>query len=162
MDVIQQVNDYCDFIVKNESQYSQKYNILVILTDGAIVDIDETITQIVLASELPLSIIIIGIGDAEFGAMEKLDADKEPLFSTQYRTYQSRDIAQFVPLNDYKHDLNLLAQEVLKEIPKQMVDYFKSKGIQPNPPNRDLMEIHKQNANLTNPYYIEKKNQFMN
>jgi hypothetical protein len=30
---------------------------------------------------LPLSIIIVGVGDAEFSKMDILDADDEPLFS---------------------------------------------------------------------------------
>ena len=42
-------------------------------------DKQDTIDAIVAASGLPLSIIIIGVGDADFAAMEELDADKEPL-----------------------------------------------------------------------------------
>lgn len=49
-----------------ESQYNQKYNILLILTDGTIMDEQETIDQIVAASGLPLSIIIVGVGEDDF------------------------------------------------------------------------------------------------
>ena len=42
----------------------------------------ETIKQIVIGSELPLSIIIIGIGDADFSMMEDLDGDVVPLYSS--------------------------------------------------------------------------------
>jgi hypothetical protein len=41
---------------------------------------------------------------------------------------------QFIPFNKFKDDPNKLAQEVLKELPKQMVDYFNKKKIKPNPP----------------------------
>lgn len=54
---------------------------MIILTDGEILDIDQTHHELVESSEYPLSVIIIGIGDAEFGIMETLDADKDPLFS---------------------------------------------------------------------------------
>jgi vacuolar-type H+-ATPase subunit F/Vma7 len=59
----------------------QKYYILLIITDGVINDIEETIHQIVEASRTPLSIIIVGVGDNDFTEMERLDADDEPLIS---------------------------------------------------------------------------------
>lgn len=52
------------------------YHVILMLTDGCIHDMRETIDLIVAASELPLSIIIIGIGDADFKNMEILDADE--------------------------------------------------------------------------------------
>jgi hypothetical protein len=54
----------------------------MIITDGAITDQQATINEIVAASGLPISIIIVGVGMADFSMMEQLDADKEPLFST--------------------------------------------------------------------------------
>lgn len=53
-----------------------KYNILLILTDGIINDMDKTIDLLVKASKLPLSVIILGIGNANFDNMEVLDADE--------------------------------------------------------------------------------------
>ena len=44
-------------------------------------DMQQTIDQIVAASNLPLSIVIVGVGGADFSNMSKLDADFEPLFS---------------------------------------------------------------------------------
>ena len=43
----------------------------MILTDGAIMDFKETTEQIVRASNLPLSIIIVGVGDEDFIEMDK-------------------------------------------------------------------------------------------
>lgn len=36
-------------------------------------------------SELPLSIIIVGVGSADFSAMDELDADEKPLYSMRYK-----------------------------------------------------------------------------
>lgn len=47
----------------------------MIITDGCIHDVRETIDAIVACNSFPLSIIIIGIGDANFEAMEMLDSD---------------------------------------------------------------------------------------
>jgi len=67
-----------------------KYNILVFITDGAITDMEETINEIKTSSKYPMSIIIIGVGNAKFDQMKKLDGDDK---TTEYR-----DIVQFVPL----------------------------------------------------------------
>ena len=65
----------------NVTQANQQYNILLIITDGIISDLQKTIDQIVYGSELPLSIIIVGVGSADFAAMDELDADETPLYS---------------------------------------------------------------------------------
>ena len=44
----------------------QSYTVLLILTDGAVTDIEQTKTAIRNASTSPLSIVIVGIGDADF------------------------------------------------------------------------------------------------
>jgi len=65
----------------NVTQNNQKYQILLIITDGIINDMKQTIDEIVRGSALPLSIIIVGVGEADFSSMDVLDADDEPLYS---------------------------------------------------------------------------------
>jgi hypothetical protein len=48
------------------TQSSQKYDVLLILTDGIINDMEQTIDTIVTLSNHPISIIIIGVGNADF------------------------------------------------------------------------------------------------
>merc|ERR1712154_38106 len=84
----------------NDNETEQNYVILLIITDGIINDMKQTIDAVVGATELPLSIIIVGVGDADFSAMDKLDADDEPLRSSQGQVMK-RDIVQFVPFNDF-------------------------------------------------------------
>lgn len=78
---------------------------------------------------MPLSIIIIGVGNADFEQMEALDGDVAPLYSKNLRKYRDRDIVQFVAYRDLQNDPTRLAKEVLAEVPKQMTDYFIQKGI---------------------------------
>ena len=68
--IIENVNNYTSFTNQDDWHGNQKYNILLLLTDGIMDDFEETITQIVKGSELPLSIIIVGIGEANFEPME--------------------------------------------------------------------------------------------
>jgi len=45
----------------------------------------ETIDEIVRGSDLPLSIVIVGVGDTDFSSMDTLDADETPLYSQKYK-----------------------------------------------------------------------------
>ena len=78
----------------------QQYFVLLIITDGEITDMDQTRQAIVDSSRLPMSIIIVGVGKAEFKAMEVLDGDKGMLKSLS-GVAAARDIVQFVPFRDF-------------------------------------------------------------
>jgi hypothetical protein len=49
--------------------------VLLIITDGIISDMEDTKRSIIAASSLPLSIIIVGVGQEDFAAMDELDSD---------------------------------------------------------------------------------------
>ena len=95
------------------SQFNQHYYTLLILTDGVINDLERTIDEIVRGSSLPLSIIIVGVGNEDFSSMEVLDADENPLYSKRLNKKMERDIVQFVPFRQYRHDPYKLAKETL-------------------------------------------------
>ncbi|XP_073080272.1 copine-5 isoform X3 [Manis javanica] len=120
-------------------QDGSQYSVLLIITDGVISDMAQTKEAIVNAAKLPMSIIIIGVGQAEFDAMVELDGDDVRISSRG--KLAERDIVQFVPFRDYvdrtgNHVLSMarLARDVLAEIPDQLVSYMKAQGIRPHPP----------------------------
>eukprot|EP00731_Ephydatia_muelleri_P028945 Em0020g589a len=119
-----------------ESQKPQNYFILLIITDGEISDMPETVDRIVAASTLPLSIVIVGVGGANFKNMEILDGDDTPL-KDQREQQTARDIVQFVPFREVmrKDGPNgCVAKETLAEIPGQLMAFMKANNIAPNPP----------------------------
>eukprot|EP00824_Muranothrix_gubernata_P014050 TRINITY_DN2910_c0_g2_i1.p1 TRINITY_DN2910_c0_g2~~TRINITY_DN2910_c0_g2_i1.p1 ORF type:complete len:347 (-),score=37.84 TRINITY_DN2910_c0_g2_i1:36-932(-) len=128
--------------------FIHNYFILMILTDGLIMDFKQTEHEIVRASSLPLSIVIVGIGNEDFSEMDQLDADEAPLYSQKLGKYMERDIVQFVPFSKFANNPNELAKETLAEIPKQLIDYMSQKGIQPTnekkESNFDYFEMRKQ------------------
>lgn len=71
----------------------------------------------------------MGVGNADFTAMNELDADTVPLIMDGIRA--ARDIVQFVPFNNFQRlsDKTLaksyLAREVLAEIPDQVNMFLK-------------------------------------
>ncbi|XP_023383455.1 copine-5 [Pteropus vampyrus] len=122
-----------------EVQDGSQYSVLLIITDGVISDMAQTKEAIVNAAKLPMSIIIVGVGQAEFDAMVELDGDDVRISSRG--KLAERDIVQFVPFRDYvdrtgNHVLSMarLARDVLAEIPDQLVSYMKAQGIRPRPP----------------------------
>ncbi|KAG3117229.1 Copine-4 [Phytophthora idaei] len=110
-----------------------KYFVLLIITDGAIMDMQETIDELVQASTLPLSIVIVAVGNADFTAMNALDADGKLLIDSR-RQKAARDIVQFVPFNQFRRNPARLAKETLAEIPTQLLQYYNMKGINPRTP----------------------------
>jgi len=108
----------------------KNYFVLLVITDGAICDLNETKEAIINASGLPMSIIIVGVGDEDFSAMEFLDSDTRVL--THNGVSAVRDIVQFVDFKQFlnKHGENQqkakedLAEKVLAEIPRQFLQHI--------------------------------------
>lgn len=110
-----------------ESIDQQAYTILLILTDGDMgADSAELLAVLDEAANVPLSIIFVGIGDSGFKGMGFIDEGRA--------TRKRRDVAQFANFNHLysPHGMNFTF-ESLSEIPKQLVDYFQGKGIDPLP-----------------------------
>ncbi|XP_065812544.1 copine-2 isoform X2 [Labrus bergylta] len=114
-----------------QQEKAAQYFTLLIITDGVISDMDETRDAIVQASKLPMSIIIIGVGNADFAAMEFLDGDASVLRSNSGEE-AVRDIVQFVPFRDFRNaPKETLAKSVLAELPQQVTQYFKQRNLPP-------------------------------
>lgn len=95
---------------------------MLLLTDGQICDMPETKATLVDLSNLPCSVIIIGVGNADFSSMDELDGDGQPLRDDRGRSC-SRDIVQFVAYNKAV-SLGNLAEQVLKEVPTQLCSHM--------------------------------------
>lgn len=100
----------------------QAYTVLLILTDGAVSDVHATAQCLKQISDSPMSVVIVGVGAADFSAMQFLD---------DCASHGTPDIAQFVEFNRHRHDRLALTAATLDEIPDQLVGYFTRKGIRP-------------------------------
>ncbi|XP_070784065.1 copine-3-like isoform X2 [Enoplosus armatus] len=114
-----------------QQETASQYFVLLIITDGVITDMDETRSAIVNASRLPMSVIIVGVGGADFTAMEFLDGDDGILRSAAGEAAM-RDIVQFVPFRQFQNAGTVaLAQSVLAELPDQVASFFNSFDLKP-------------------------------
>lgn len=138
------IKEISKFTTDNMRQHPDNYTVLLILTDGEIHDMEDTIDAIVAASTLAMSIIIIGVGNEKFANMVTLDSDDRKLRSSTGKIAK-RDIVQFVPLKKYQSTSysgegygnfngvnDALADAVLKELPRQVCNYYKGQGRKPN------------------------------
>jgi len=124
-----------------------QYFILLIVTDGIITDMEQTKSAIVDAAILPISIIIVGVGGADFDAMEELDGDTIRVTDQRGRV-ATRDIVQFVPMRNFlgvggpnsQGAGVYLAKEVLAEIPDQFIGFMKSRNIVPKAPQASSLD----------------------
>ena len=144
--------EFCPLVQKvNETIRKEnnplKYHILMILTDGIIVDQQKTIDALVEGSFLPLSVIIIGIGNDHFREMIQLDGDDIPLISSN-GIKRMRDLVQFVPFNKYRNNPTKLAAQVLEEVPRQIMEYYTMNNIFPH--NLAMSQINKFRFNNAN------------
>jgi hypothetical protein len=103
------------------------YFILLILTDGEVHDMVDTINELVYFTQhnLPISIIFVGIGDSDFANMVRLDGDDVVIAEG------SRDIVQFVKFNEVvaqseqsNQIKDNLAAMILEEVPTHMVEWY--------------------------------------
>ena len=129
--VIDKVIQEVKYDLKNNREENHYY-ILLIITDGCVNDMEQTRNKIVEASYLPMSIIIVGIGKADFTLMDMLDGDSEPVVNSKGEPWK-RDIVQFVEFEKFKKNNAInygtdLTEEVLKEIPKQVEEYYQKVG----------------------------------
>jgi hypothetical protein len=152
------------------AQPAHSYHVLLIITDGEIMarfccalrhlacicapahaltritrttpqDMDNTVNALVRASRAPLSLVIVGVGDADFSAMAFLDSDDGLLRGTAGTA--ARDCVQFVKMRDYGGRASgaRLARDVLAEIPGQVVGHFMARGIAPPPPRAHAQQL---------------------
>lgn len=130
---------------------------------------EATIDEIVRASSMPLSIIIVGVGEEDFTSMDLLDADEEPLFSRRYNKKMDRDIVQFVPFREFRNNPIELARQTLDEVPRQLISFMESKSIKPLP-QQNKRKIQKQltkskkdydEETETPEYFLTKQQEFI-
>ena len=125
--IIMEINNKVKEKIK-ENDY-KFYDILLILTNGNIKDEIETINNIVESSFLPISIIIVGIGNGDFGYMDSFDENEEILINNSNNLKCNRNNIKFIYFNQYlKKEENKLTEEILKDIPKQITEYYQNKN----------------------------------
>ncbi|CAK9143119.1 unnamed protein product [Ilex paraguariensis] len=128
----QVINKAAEIASQSLSSSHTKYFVLLIITDGVVSDLQETKDALVRASDLPLSILIVGVGGADFKEMEILDADNGNRLESTTGRIATRDIVQFVPMREMRGGQISVVQSLLEELPGQFLNYMRSRDIKPH------------------------------
>jgi hypothetical protein len=94
---------------------SHHYCVLLIITDGMVDDIEETQRKLWVYKDLPLSVIILGVGRADFKGLNVLCNRGTPTMFVEFRKHQ--------------HDPSSMAKAALQELPQQIIDYMMANNI---------------------------------
>ena len=95
---------------------AKRYLVLLVVTDGIMDNFEETREKLAVYCEVPLSVIFVGVGRADFTMMHAL-CDTPPSASRRKNT-------SFVEFRQHQHDPRSLAETALKELPNQISDYL--------------------------------------
>ncbi|XP_044428567.1 protein BONZAI 3-like [Triticum aestivum] len=116
------INKAAEIVSHSVENGSKTYSVLLIITAGEFTDKQETVDSTVRASELPLSIIIVGIGDADFTGMKMLEAGYGKRLESSTGHVASRNIVQFARMK--KNGGQKVLQGLLDKLPGQLVEYI--------------------------------------
>lgn len=104
-------------------QERQSYSILLIFTNGGPSDIPRTVEALRAADEAPLSVVIVGVGEGDFSGIDHIQSGHKG----------ARDKLRFVHFQQLQSNPTKLSEVALDCIPDQLVTYFVSHNITPDP-----------------------------
>jgi len=97
-------------------QKTKQYHILVIIADGQVTNIDTTAQAIVKATNYPLSIIMVGVGDGPWDTMEEFDDHLEARRFDNFQFVNFHQVMSKPRVENYDVEFAVAA---LQEIPDQ-------------------------------------------
>ncbi len=99
---------------------------------------EQTKEEIIKAAKMPISIVIVGLGNRNFEKMDELDADVQRIKGKFSGVECERDIVQFVEFRKYREQAGLLEEKTLEEVPAQFMQFMTEHRIKPKAINKAL------------------------
>jgi hypothetical protein len=93
------------------------YTVLLVITDGIMENLQETQHKLASYSEMPLSVVFVGVGRSDFGKMHQLCGVSGRRCNTT-----------FVDFRRHQHDPSALGEAALKNVPAQLCAYMDMRG----------------------------------
>ena len=110
--------------------YIREYNVLLLFVNSDVSEEKELINELILSTNFPISIIIIGLGKGPFPNLENLE-EKFLSFTDNEGNKPNRKNFKFVSFNNYSRNYQNTAKNSLIDIPDEMIEYLGIKNIEP-------------------------------
>ena len=155
--IISENKIYFSPVIKNTTKEIYKlyemrfYNILFIIIHNNLEkrDIKKTIDAIIESCYLPLTIIIIGVGKNDFSKMYEIFNIKDKFSSVGMERIRNNIL--FTSLNEnFSNDIEKMIQWCLKELSKQMIEYYNLNNSSPQQIYENNLQNIKKSFNLFN------------
>jgi hypothetical protein len=101
------------------TENSVLYTVLLIITDGIMENLQEIQEKLAAYSEMPLSIVFVGVGRSDFRQMHELCGISGRRCNTT-----------FVDFRQHQHDPSALGEAALQNVPAQLCEYMDMRGFQ--------------------------------
>ena len=127
------IQEICKLYEEVRETKGDEYLILTILVNGQIDDMQETADALAYASGLPLSIVIIGVGQHTF-------SDTKGQYAGELKT--PRSLVHFEAFRKYASKQDDLVHSAYGKVSDQLVEYMKSIHKMPSPPQEfDMSQL---------------------
>ena len=128
-----------DLIIKNinttikegiENYGISEYNVLLLFANNDIIDEKEFFNDLIISSALPISIVVIGLGNGPYTKLEDLENNFLNLKNDDGNKPQ-RKCLKFVSFKKNSKNFQRTVQKALIDIPNEMVEYLSINNIIP-------------------------------
>jgi len=152
----QVIRKAADYAARSLKDNKHKYTLLLIITDGSVDDLKETREALRLAATLPLGVVIVGVGDADFTNVKQLAAscNTSPIVNmpnsnhcsnivnNNSTTSESKQFVKFVAYREFKgRSRQQFTTEALRHLPEQIMSYLQTRQALPRALPKDMFQF---------------------
>ena len=123
LNLLEIINESLTNIKAEIDEGINKYYIILLLVSGQCNDIKEMKDILVKASEYPVSIFIVGLGNDKYEDIAVINNEEYAIINSNGDKIK-RDIIQFIPIEKTNGDIYEIVKEMLSEIPRQVEEYY--------------------------------------
>jgi hypothetical protein len=109
----------------------REYNVLLLFANNDITNEKEFYNEIILSSDLPISVVIIGLGKGPFTKLENVENNFMKLTDNNGNKAKRKNF-KFISFNKQGKNYQKTVKNSLIDIPDQMIEYLILKNINPS------------------------------
>jgi len=130
-EILRFTGDAVEDYTKGQFINKKKYFIILCVVDCAPSDLEETKDELVRCSNLPMSIVVVGLRNNMCRVLEEVIHPSILIYSNKQKANASRVACQYISYETMKQNIRAVTQGVLAEIQREVLEYCYLNGIRP-------------------------------